>query len=1051
MPPVPNAPLPNAPVPGRAYEVLTPGEKFGDHQVLRCVSYDLLGSLYRVRRPRSKEEKTVFVMPPVIQATEEFQERFKQQAPKLCDLKHDNVFSFDNPDLIKDRFTFYGGPFEGENLADYLQAYVNKEFTERAKEDEELKELVSDMPMGLPPEEVRPILTQILDGLEYLSKNRILHLNLNPTNILCTKDGKIKIAGFGLMSLIGQQSFEEIVSAGIPPIALGGRAIRINTVDILSPEARQGKPSDARSDVYALGITAYWLLTGRKPTADYVAPSKIVEDLDEKWDLFIANCLDREPEKRYQNVSKAKEDFNDFSHIKLLRNRQSSDVIGTTDTSTIFRHLDFIPVPKKIQERGKNTARAFRLAIVGAVGLVAAYLIFSLLNLMLGDEDYGGRVAIKTPAGKEPKLTFNIEPDKASIRISSTDSNFIVRNGKLDLNILPGSYRFVFSSPGFQKASRLLQIEREPQVINIRLKPDLVDAVFTSDPGTTLKAIGSDGTETDLGTTNAEGVLSLVKLLTAGEYDIVASKDDYLPTTTGPYQLVASEPNQFEIPLEAVLGVLRVRSNPKGAEIFYKDESVGTTNATIEDLPVEEEFVVTLKKEGYRDSTLAVVVKSDTRTILDFGDLTPLSGEVIPVIKFAGQNSTAEQLQGIQVTGTSKNPILGEQSFSASGSQLVDGQILVPGINEGTVELTVDHPNYKEQSRSFTLNDKVRLKVVYDLQALPGVITLSPTPAGAEWTVTVNGREVAPKDLKISLPAGRRSEIGLSNVNFFPETKVFTLTANEQVEWAPAMRRIPGPETGNDFEVPFLDMPLKWIPSGSFTMGSPPTEPARLPEEGPETEMTISQGFWMGAREVSQTQYEEIIGENPSKHLGENKPVDYVTWEEAMAYCEKLNEREKEAERLPSGYEYRLPTEAEWEYAARAGSRTPFHWGDTADASQGNFKGKYPRDFTSGKIDTPDHYGSLPVGGFKPNAWGLYDMHGNVREWCMDSYSDRLPGGIETDWVRLSGSSRHVVRGGGWEDFAIHSRAGSRTEGLGKRSRTASTGFRIVLAPVIDR
>ena len=193
-----------------------------------------------------------------------------------------------------------------------------------------------------------------------------------------------------------------------------------------------------------------------------------------------------------------------------------------------------------------------------------------------------------------------------------------------------------------------------------------------------------------------------------------------------------------------------------------------------------------------------------------------------------------------------------------------------------------------------------------------------------------------------------------------------------------------------------------------------------------------------------------LLGENPSRHVGENKPVDYVNWPEAMAFCRKLNEQESAGGRVPEGYEYRLPTEAEWEYAARAGGRTPFFWGSTADSSQGNFKGKYPRDFTGGKIDAPDYYGSLPAGSFEPNAWGLYDMHGNVREWCFDTYNARLPGDSQTDWVRLENSSRRAVRGGGWEDFAIHSRAGSRNEGISEQFRTASTGFRIVLGPKIQ-
>lgn len=1034
--------------PGRAYEVLTPGEKFGDYQVLRCVSYDLLGSLYRVRKPRAKEEKTVFVMPPIIQATAEFKTRFSQLAPKLCQLDHVNVLSFDEAMVVKDRFTFLGGAFEGENLADYLHGYVNKQIKER-KADSEPRELVSDLQMGLPPEEVTSILHQTLSGLSFLFNNKILHLNLNPTNILRGSDGKIRVAGFGLMNLIGQERFEEIVSAGIPPIALGGRAIRINTVDILSPEARQGKPSDARSDVYALGITAYWLLTGRKPTADYTPPSEIVEDLDQKWDIFIANCLDREPDKRYQNVAKAQADFEDFAHIKPLRSATSKAAIGTTETTTIFRHLDFIPVPKQVQARGAKFAGAFRLGVVGAIVLIVGALVFSAINMMLVDDSTNGQIAIKTPEGQTPRLAIALSPDNASVRIKTTDLNFIVREGKLDLNILPGSYRLEFNSPGYITQSQLVLVESEPQSLSIKLKPAMTETIFTAEPGTklTAKAMGSDET-VEIGVTGADGAITSAGKLTAGDYMIIAEKEGYAKTESGPYTLSAREANAFAIPLEAILGVLRVRSDPTGADIYFQGNKIGVTNATLEDLPVEEEFTITLKKEGYRDKTLAVTVASDTRTILDFETLTPLSGEIAPVINFGGKPATPEQLAGVTVAGTSTNPKHGVEQFTANASSIADGQFKITGVNEGDIEMTVSHPDYLDQSLKFTLANAQRAKVIFNLPPKPAIVTLAPSPAGEEWEFTLNGKKVNLPELKASLAPGVKSVIGINNKNYFPVTKAFTPKPNEQISWAPKLEAIPGPEKGKPYEVPFLGIDLVWLQPGSFTMGSPPTEPSRLPEEGPVTEVRLTQGFWMGAHEVTQQQYEQLIGFNPARNAGEGKPVEYVSWREANAFCKKLTELEKASDRLPAGYEYRLPTEAEWEYAARAGSSEPFHWGNTADHTNANFQGKYPRDFESSELGGADHYGPVKVGSYPANAWGIYDVHGNVREWTIDNYNSRLPGDVVTDFVRREETDRRPTRGGGWEDYAIRSRAATR-EGLSETFRGANVGFRIVLAPVV--
>jgi formylglycine-generating enzyme required for sulfatase activity len=203
-----------------------------------------------------------------------------------------------------------------------------------------------------------------------------------------------------------------------------------------------------------------------------------------------------------------------------------------------------------------------------------------------------------------------------------------------------------------------------------------------------------------------------------------------------------------------------------------------------------------------------------------------------------------------------------------------------------------------------------------------------------------------------------------------------------------------------------VKMKLTLIQAGKFLMGSPATESGRMLNELPQHEVTISKPFYMGIYEVKQEEYETLMGGNPSKIRGRNLPVEYVTWDMAREFCEKLSAK--------SGKTVRLPTEAEWEYACRAGTKTRFSFGDN-DADLHKYGNYWDRslawDLFHPKNDSPSdgHDKTAPVGSYKSNAWGLYDMHGNVTEWCQDWFGDNYydkspavdPRGPDTGLIRV--------------------------------------------------
>jgi formylglycine-generating enzyme required for sulfatase activity len=243
------------------------------------------------------------------------------------------------------------------------------------------------------------------------------------------------------------------------------------------------------------------------------------------------------------------------------------------------------------------------------------------------------------------------------------------------------------------------------------------------------------------------------------------------------------------------------------------------------------------------------------------------------------------------------------------------------------------------------------------------------------------------------------------------------------------------------------------IPAGTFTMGSPASELCRGSNEGPLTTVTISRGFWMDKYEVTQAQYLSVVGSNPSHHTGDlNRPVERVTWHDATNYCRLLTDRERAAGRLPAGYIFRLPTEAEWEYACRAGTTTPFYLGSEMRSGMANFDGRYeypPCGTDTNACFNPNgiYLGrTTPVGGYAPNAFGLYDMHGNVWEWVQDWYFRNHPGGSVTDPQGPAPRTEKVLKGGRFYYYSNILRSAFRGSHVPAGSRL-DLGFRTVLAP----
>jgi formylglycine-generating enzyme len=243
-----------------------------------------------------------------------------------------------------------------------------------------------------------------------------------------------------------------------------------------------------------------------------------------------------------------------------------------------------------------------------------------------------------------------------------------------------------------------------------------------------------------------------------------------------------------------------------------------------------------------------------------------------------------------------------------------------------------------------------------------------------------------------------------------------------------------------------------WCPPGRFVMGSPPAERGHRSDEA-QVEVALSKGFWTAKHEVTQGQWNRVAGKFPdrlpSPEFGEGDefPVYWINFDEAETFCSELTRRAHRSAALPATWVFRVPTEAQWEYACRAGSSTATSFGDLLTLQQANFGGE------SEDRAIRLRGSARKVGSYPANPWGIHDLHGNVWEWCRDYYHTQLPGGIDPDLRDVKGlpnrdgTYSRVRRGGAWieEGWACRSACRLRYE---SHRRSDHIGFRVV---AVDR
>jgi len=307
---------------------------------------------------------------------------------------------------------------------------------------------------------------------------------------------------------------------------------------------------------------------------------------------------------------------------------------------------------------------------------------------------------------------------------------------------------------------------------------------------------------------------------------------------------------------------------------------------------------------------------------------------------------------------------------------------------------------------------------------------------------------------------------GVSPTNLWVDRTLLQAQGASNV-WSDPSAPTPGQRFYRAVSVPApADTNLVFIQPGTFTMGSPPSEALRGTDEYQHT-VTISRGFWMEKFLVTQGDYLSVTSTNPSYFNGFQtdfpappggtnygadltRPVETVNWYDATNYCGLRTQQERAGGLIPTNCAYRLPTESEWEYACRAGTTTAFYLGSSLQSSQANFDARVEYNASTGNVANSNGIylvQTTPVGSYSVNGWGLYDMIGNLVEWCQDFYGP-YPTGSVIDPQGAVFNSNRVFRGGRWSLNARYCRSASRDYHIFPTTRYNVTGFRVVLALV---
>ena len=943
-------------------------------------------------------------------------ERFQREVRAAAKLHHPNIVGALDADQVGEQAFLVMDYVAGVDLAEWVKLYG---------------------PMSV--ELALNYLRQAGCGLEAAHQAGIVHRDIKPANLILDEMGVVKILDLGLARIEHEEEQQNLTNTGQV----------VGTVTFMSPEqALSTKHVDARTDMYSLGCTLYYLLTGSVPfkgetamqtlMAHRLEPIPPLPGVSSEMQAVYFRMMAKQPQDRFANMTEClaalaalKQPAQQGKTSRLSDSTQeNSDValsnfmfaaahagnLSQASVDTSHAQLDLtVDRPAASVMPGRSWVRT----PVGLMSLGGAAFVLLLTVVFM----------LRTPSGT---LIIEIDQPGATVSVDGKQRVMIQQPGgksAVQVEVDEKLHELKVTKNGFEIFTKQFSMngERE-QSIRVRLEPlekptaAIVKPVVQPQevPKTSEPIVGNTpGQERDdnamkmkfcwcppgkfmmgspEGELNREGARELqveVELpqglwmgkyeVTQAEYQKVMDSNPSIYSAEGANKTKLAALDVSKFPVENV-------SWPEATEFarrLTEQEQAGGR------LPPGWEYRLPTEAEW------EYACRAGTTTATSFGD--KLSS------KQANFKGTSPY------NGAEVGPNLARPTTVGS----------YPANTWGLHDM---HGNVWEWCRD--LHD----------EKLSGGIN----PQGARWSPGVSNR--------VDRGGGWYDEgqycRSANRIRSFPGLRYpdrgFRVAIGPVLKPPPVATIPTGQKAGDTWSANSFAIPFCWCPAGKFTMGSPAAEKERGNDEK-QVEVTLSQGFWLGKYEVTQDQWVQVMRTNPwsgQKFVKEGLkvPASHITYQLANSFCVRFTAQEYLKGNLPATWKYQLPTEAQWEYACRAGSVTAFHFSNE-DTLLNNYAwwGGW---FADG--DAFQEKRATDVGTKLPNAWGLHDMHGNVGEWCRDTYAPELPGG--TNPLVFQNSNDHVSRGGGWSFRSNGCRSAVRLK-LASQHSSDAQGFRIALVP----